>query len=69
MWNKIEHCTYVAPLEIVTTCHAISTDPSVCKAEIESKFRTSSNKYKRFGVNTVPHDSPPGMSLPGLQRG
>ena len=34
VWNRVDHCQYVAPREIVTRCHMATGTPDKCVAEL-----------------------------------
>ena len=61
VWNKIDHCQYEAPKEIMTRCHIASASPDQCVRELtgmrhESECKKNCNN--RYGVNVVPLVNP-----------
>ena len=41
IFNKIDHCQYVAPIDVVTPCHVVRGNASVCVDKL------STDKYNK----------------------
>ena len=61
VWNKIDHCQYTSPKEIMTRCHIASASPDQCVRELTNMRHESEckkNCNNRYGVNVVPLANP-----------
>ena len=61
VWNKIDHCQYKSPKEIMTRCHVASASPDQCVRELtntRNERACGKNCNTRYGVNVVPLVNP-----------
>ena len=67
VWNRVDHCQYVAPREVVTRCHMATGTPDKCVAELtghRSERKCGTNCKTRYGINVVPYANPDAVPFP-----
>lgn len=71
VWNKIDHCQYQDPKQIVSRCHIASDSPDQCVRELtdtrkELMGQCGKQCNTRYGVNVVPLNNPKAVMFQDL---